>query len=357
MSYSEWSDRLNVLRFPLIIGVVFIHNYDLNMVFAGEVVGVVQGFELIDFIRNIISQGIARSAVPVFFLMSGFFLFLNHSGDDHWFKKKIGQRFKSLLVPFLFWNIATLLILFVAQSLSVTQSFFSGRNAPIASYDFFDFFDSIFGLTKSPISYQFWFIRDLMLLVLVSPVIKACVTRIELPFLLILTWCWVFEVQTRIPPSIEAIYFFSIGCAISLHNRNLFSLDFLKAPILIVYTFMLFFNATIGGALKNIFLYKLTVFIGVLFFLCLSKSIVDNKRMRDIFLKLSASSFFVFAAHEPLLTMLKKIYFKLINPSGQVEVVIVYLFLPLLLIGVLVVAHRYGSWRFPRVMRIVSGGR
>ena len=70
---SESSVRLSLLRFPLIVGVVFIHAYETMVGFSGGTVGVSQNNFVTEFIRNLISQGFARIAVPMFFLLSGYF--------------------------------------------------------------------------------------------------------------------------------------------------------------------------------------------------------------------------------------------------------------------------------------------
>ena len=66
------SSRLKALRFPLIVGVVFIHAYATKVLLeGGRQVGTEQVGFAVSFVRNLISQGIARVAVPMFFLMSG----------------------------------------------------------------------------------------------------------------------------------------------------------------------------------------------------------------------------------------------------------------------------------------------
>ncbi len=77
------SERLSLLRFPLIVGVVFIH---ANVEYSGIIIDQQSWFS--DFFRTIISRGIARISVPIFFLMSGFFFFLGFSWTLDKYKKK-----------------------------------------------------------------------------------------------------------------------------------------------------------------------------------------------------------------------------------------------------------------------------
>jgi hypothetical protein len=88
--------------------------------------------------------------------MSGYLFFETFAGSVSDFVRKIRSRIHTLLIPFLFWNILTLLVLAIAQVLPVTASFFSGRNALIESFDAWDYFCALFGIGRMPISYQSW---------------------------------------------------------------------------------------------------------------------------------------------------------------------------------------------------------
>jgi surface polysaccharide O-acyltransferase-like enzyme len=91
------SSRLKALRFPLIVGVVFIHAYTTKVLLEG---GHQAGTEHVDFavsfVRNLISQGIARVAVPMFFLMSGYLFFQGYDGSMRAYRRKLQS---SLPIP------------------------------------------------------------------------------------------------------------------------------------------------------------------------------------------------------------------------------------------------------------------
>ena len=164
------SERLNILRFPLIVGVVYIHAYAMDVGFSGESIGNIETSWVSDFIRDLVSQGIARVAVPLFFLMSGYLFFLGFQWSIGAYKEKLISRVNSLLVPFIFWNVLTLFLVFVAQSIPATQNYFSGNNPMISTFSAYDYINALLGIDRNPISYQFWFIRDLMFLIILVPV-------------------------------------------------------------------------------------------------------------------------------------------------------------------------------------------
>lgn len=54
---------------------------------------------------------LTRGAVPFFFCVSGFFI-TAHTGSRHWYRQALGKRVKTLLVPYLFFNVIWALIEF-----------------------------------------------------------------------------------------------------------------------------------------------------------------------------------------------------------------------------------------------------
>jgi hypothetical protein len=54
------SSRIVVLRFPLIVGVVFIHNFMTTVKMAQGPAATVHTDAWVDFVRYFISQGLAR---------------------------------------------------------------------------------------------------------------------------------------------------------------------------------------------------------------------------------------------------------------------------------------------------------
>jgi surface polysaccharide O-acyltransferase-like enzyme len=59
-------ERLDLIMFPLIVAIVFIHSYNRAYTTMGSAAM---------FVRNFISYGLSSIAVPTFFLISGFLFF------------------------------------------------------------------------------------------------------------------------------------------------------------------------------------------------------------------------------------------------------------------------------------------
>ena len=109
---KELSKQIDILKFGLIVGVVFIHINTNDIVFKSQILTDLKFF---------ISEILSRSSVPLFFAISGFLFFNNLSPSIENFFKKYKNRFFSLIIPFLFWNLIIFLFFFIAQNLPLTQ--------------------------------------------------------------------------------------------------------------------------------------------------------------------------------------------------------------------------------------------
>ena len=76
------------------------------------------------------------------------------------------------------------------------------------------------GLT-APVDVPLWFVRELMVLALLSPLIGWLLRRLRWRFLLLLTLCYVLSVWMPVHGlSVSAALFFSLGAWVSLTGRN-----------------------------------------------------------------------------------------------------------------------------------------
>ena len=63
------------------------------------------GTSLYEIFRFSFVEGIARIGVPLFFFISGFLFFYYDDFSKNVYLGKIKKRFKSLVVPYIFWNL------------------------------------------------------------------------------------------------------------------------------------------------------------------------------------------------------------------------------------------------------------
>ena len=102
---SSNNDRLSktimFLRFPLIVAVVFIHTNLADVMINGRLLVNEGQFPIHDLFRHIITNELARIAVPLFFFISGFLFFYHTDFSMKMYKQKLKKRVRTLLVWFL----------------------------------------------------------------------------------------------------------------------------------------------------------------------------------------------------------------------------------------------------------------
>jgi len=101
---------------------------------------------------------LARMAVPFFFACSGYFL-ARHFDEFGWWRREIGKRLRSLGVPYVLWTLVYAVVLFVE----------AGELMGLGG----------FGLNpcKPPALAALWYVRSLMVFVILSPVFKVVLDR------------------------------------------------------------------------------------------------------------------------------------------------------------------------------------
>ena len=156
-----------------------------------------------------VKRGVARIAVPFFFIVSGFFL-AQHFSEDGWLRREIRKRIKSLAIPYICWSIiafAAPVLLNIAADLIANRPFGTSiyflNNAnwlQILSLD----------VTNSPYLVTLWYVRCLFLLILTSSVIEYLIRKLDFVWLMI---SFIFLLAFSHIPNENLRHFFEYGYA------------------------------------------------------------------------------------------------------------------------------------------------
>lgn len=220
-----------------------------------------------------------------------------------------------------------------------------------------DLVSAVLGIGRSPAAYQFWFIRDLIVLVVLAPPIYYVARRADWALVAGLSCVWLLGLWPVQVPSPEAVVFFTLGSVVALRGMDAFVLDRYGPAIAWTYVPLVVADALSVHSSVNPYLHRIGLALGVATVLFFSRFLAESPRLKRTFLWLAGSSFFVFAAHEPLLTVMRKVSYRILLPDSSAPVLFLYFALPVAVTAACVVMHRLLMRHAPQFANLITGGR
>lgn len=300
--------------------------------------------------------GLARVAVPLFAFAAGLFYFRSDDGTRATYIKKTKQRVRTILVPYLLVGLIATTSLYLAKQLE-------GATSELSVGGF------LMSWLLHPPAEQLWFLRDLMLLVVLAPAIRLATHRpvARILTLTVVGFAWLFNwqvfpvVQNWYLLNMETIFFFMLGAAAVLHYPWIEAIRHLgnTATAAITCTWLLLVGTRVAikpdfdiwyvneWTMPDLFLHQLSILVG-----CVALFLNSSRMRFSLLLYLSGGSFFVYLVHEfPLRAVVEKIATQLVPES-----ISCWLLTPTVVIGCYSLAVL--AFRFcPKVTGIVTGGR
>ncbi|MBS1635741.1 MAG: acyltransferase [Bacteroidetes bacterium] len=347
------SRKISLLSLLAAVMVVYVHAYNL---YDAKTQVVSYRNESVFFLEQLVSQGLCRVAVPLFFVLSGYLFFQNFSGGISAFYSKIRKRTRTILIPYLLWSLLGFIAMWILNTYWLKSTDSPGE------LSFRDIADKIL---IHPVAYQLWFLRDLMILVLLSPLLYLLIyfTR-WFPFL-ICTGLWMSRVEPLIIAS-QALCFFVLGASIALRSETLL-LNVLtrRAWLLLIplwvavllFKLVYFQESSEGSPFADV-IHKTAILIG-LPALWIAYDLVTLKRnyINTFLLWIGPGfAFFLFVFHEPTLSLIKKTA-QAAMPDNAVTRLAQYVLAPVIVMLLAMVLSKAMQRYLPLVYRILTGSR
>lgn len=366
----ETSRRITSLRFLLAVLVVFIHN---NYTAKGIAESVANGGAEVLFNQNafgrwvqlFISDGIARCAVPLFFFFAAYLQARKNDSYGVLIKKKA----KSLGVPYFLWAFVYFLYPFGLKMILIKVSP-DMLNHPeldnVWNWTWLDWVHNIFGYSakegagKFPgFVYQFWFIRDLVILTVISPVIQFFMKKFPRGFFALVSILFIAPVNVYFVRT-QALFFYTAGLYWGKFDFPLFEkIDKISWGEAVVLFLVSFFSAwTFSNENEKTAMYWCAVLCSCLLFLKLSSVIEKSKKAYGILSYLSAFSFWLYAIHTPVLNeLLKRVWLKFLPMKNPFFCLAEYFGVTLLTIAIALALGIALKKIFPKLFALLTGGR
>ncbi len=305
------SRKIKTLNFFTIVFVVFIHSYNYLDSFLQPTTKISEGFHIPAMIEFFISNALTRFANPLFFAISGYLFFAGvQCFNAQLYISKVKKRVLSLLTPYAFW-------VFLWSFIGIMiLNIFGGEHFPLLTEKFASWSESpFFSMYNSPLPFQFWFIKDLFKLVLLSPVIYFLVKKLGGYAIVLFLVPWLMDITFPHMPNCDGVIAFTIGCHIALNGfdkkymtKPIASFKFAVFPVIWIILCTVYTIASATGQETGIhdfvllFLYKGCVAFGLISVYVIydllhrKKSAVSGKLLNSV----KDSSFIIFCIHEPL---------------------------------------------------------
>ena len=286
------------------------------------------------------------SMISVTFVIAGYWLFRSYDGSPGQYAGILKKRVFSLLIPYLFWNLAVFLLYWFAPKIPGISAFFT--NDKFAGRSPLMVLDLLFGVTEKPIAYQFWFIRNLFLYAALTPLLYLL---FRLPLGVFLFLISIFLICSR---HIGGGLFFLLAGGILARLDIMRSISWRNHYCRIVSVLFLLLSIL---ALKRTEGMLLAVILsGIPSVYCLSAFLYRIPCMLRFFRYLKAGIFFIFGIHAVLIVLIVKMFFLFI-PASACGIATGTLFCPLLCIGFSLLIFEIFRKLFPRFLGVICGGR
>lgn len=361
------SRALDLLRFPLAVVIVLVHTFppDTGFFIMGKSFDL-QNFPLFYELLNFIRAFLRGQSVPIYYFISGYVFFLGTELTREKYVQKLRNRTKTLLIPYIIWNAVALALIFLTRMTAFRQ-FVSNPDEvfnPTLSNIVQSFWNAgnLLGDPEFsvPINGPLWFVRNLMLVVLCTPVIWRAVKRFKFRVVAVLGLLWfgmTFLPSDSAGKLATAFFFFSWGAYMSISRKDMvvefgrfFKLSLIMFPLLGISAMLsAHFCPEATEVIK-----QLNTLTGLVFAYNLAVYLLENGYCR-VNQFLASSSFFIYVSHALICGKIRTLLYAFIKPASEAGVISVY-FMALaatifLLLGIYRVLKRY----MPSLLGVLTG--
>lgn len=362
------STIISWLRFPLACLIVLKHYYTPDI--SSEIMTSMYGgdYSIYNYVGGFLTYIFPVFAVPLFFFISGYLFFMKYDKNKKFdfgeWKDKSKKRIKSLLIPYLSWNLLVLLLFAITQYLSgSTDAMDKEGYKSIADYGIIDYAKAFYAISSTgmPIDGPLWFVRDLFLVsVMLSYPIYLLVTKFKIYGLILLAVVYFAGLNIPITGiSLTCVFFFTFGGYCAINKFNLFIdtnekrqgvLGGLILVSLCFFTISYYMDSSLTVLAKRMYV------VITVFFIFGWLGIFERKQwLRDVSF-FTTSSFFIFAIHKPILIIIRRGIFAIFKPSSEFLLTTLCIVIPIVVILISLLAF-FIMKRYLPFLKFLNGYR
>lgn len=349
------SEKLRMVSLLSIVMVVYIHTYYSES----------EGMTLLPRLEAFVGGGLCRAAVPMFYVISGYLFFLKCADGLRSIWGKMQKRVRTLLVPYLLANVLTFAF-YVAVNLVARRVAAIDR---VLNFHVLEWLDGgVMSLLKDvfwgPIAFQLWFVRDLMLVVVLSPLVYLWLrwsvsSRIGVMVFALVELVLYFGLGGSVGV-VTALIWFALGGVLAMHPAvSLAGIGHKVWGVVATVSYVALCVAHALGLLPE-WGVQLIAPLGVyglwqVYDLLLVKKNYPPLSAYGVLWSCVPYTFFIYLVHEPLLNIFKKV--PLLLSRTELTLTLCYLLIPPIFCAFAVVLGRVLRRLVPRLYAVYTGGR
>ena len=353
---------INLLRFPMAILVVFCH---CKLLWGVQYNGVIENSSghIAQALQIFFSEVIPHVAIPLFLFFSGY-LFFNKGFSREIYFSKLKSRTHTLLLPYIIWcSIGYLIALYNKECslslLSYIQGFWDTSLWGGAG-------ESMIAFNNMPADMPLWFLRDLIVIIILSPLIYFLIKHLRSAIIILLGIWWFSHIEPKpFGFGADTVFFFSLGAWFAINK-----IDFIESTkkfmpkvyiitvILMISDFIIvndLFSET-GRMGYNWYIFNAFIFTGALSLIHIA-SLIIQKTDITISQFWAPASFFLYAAHALYMIPLRIFLFDIFHPQSELGWIVFYFADIFAVITAAIIIFALLRKFTPRVCCLLTGGR
>lgn len=273
----------------MIFGIVVLHTPSTSALGAGA--------SWFDAVQALLQNAVFRTTVPVLTFISAYLLFASDLDLDatHLFKKK----FRTLVVPFAALNGIVLLGVYLAQRHAVSAVLYPVY-LPGATAQ--QWADAAFGYMQMPINYPLNFLRDSIMLIVLTPFFGLLLRNYPIIGLLFVVTFFMGDFDGIFILRNNMAVMFYLGGYCAVYRININALDEHGGACLAL--FLILCVAVLIFDVKNL------SYLGLMApaLIWPASKLIETSRAAQFFASHSKYTFFIYIAHAPLVAVAAKLY-------------------------------------------------
>lgn len=219
MEEKYFRNKVIWFTFLYSILVIWVHSYNA-VLFLGKTTIAYR----VDMLERFWGDTVAQIAVPGFFLISSYLFFRGFTMEKLWIKWN--SRIRSILVPYIMWNLLYYLGYVIGSRIPFISRVIGKGRIP------FNFQEAALAVLHYSYNYVFWYLNQLLLLVLLAPLIYMAVRKKEIGRFLLAGILAVIYMGGALPfLNLDALFYYTFGAYAAIHGKDIVERSFSRKHI------------------------------------------------------------------------------------------------------------------------------